>query len=126
MAGSLLSQLFETNGGYMRYIEGIEDLDLEAALDSQNAEKEEIKFNLRQVGDYTAIEVVLLQVPSLLGNQTWVEFRQAQATAGGTSFSGLGNIYEPDELIVIAKMALLAWEQMLRLNANNDNLEQAG
>ena len=99
-------------------IEEVQNVDIETALDNTLYYRpKNVKYKLRQrVGDYVALEIVLLHFPGAI-REAWVEVRHTNATAGGTVFHELGQLDSPDELLVLAKMALLAWEQMVNLKA---------
>ena len=97
--------------------------EIEAFLDKRMPEN--VKYKLRQRGEFAVVDVYLRQAAQF---PHWItaEFRRAFGTMGDPQLEAFTLIHEPDELVRIASMALCAWDRMVRLKAAAARLEQAG
>src|ERR1700746_1084053 len=80
----------------------------------------DVKYRLRQDGRFSRLEVVVWQHPNVKNDNT-VEFAHAILAPGIVHLERFGCIGDAEELVTIARMALLAAEQLARLNAGSAN-----
>ena len=87
--------------------------------------QDDVKYQLRRrVGD-TVLDVLVRQHKDLTGSIS-VDFTRAWPTMDNPAIEVFSMIAAPDELVLIARMALDAWEHMMSLEEAKAELEQAG
>lgn len=98
-----------------------DDMDeIEAAMDQAT---KHVKFKLRQRLSWSIVDVVVEQHPNTPDDIT-ARITRARWTMDNPEFVDFRVIHDPDELVAIARLALQAREEMLRLKAANPHPEQ--
>jgi hypothetical protein len=105
--------------------ENMDDLDEVESILDEDGKYDNAKYKLRQRLEWSVIDVVVDEHPNIPGHVD-VIFRRGYLTMENPQFDGFSYIKNPEELLAIAKMALLAREHFLRLEAAGRKLEQAG
>ena len=97
--------------------------EIENQLD-EDGRYENAKYKLRQRFESAVIEVVVTEHPNIPGDVLAI-FRRGRLTMDNPEYTWIDCVYDPDELVAIAKMALFARDHLLNLSANR-KLEHAG
>lgn len=91
--------------------------EMEDILNEEGEQRDyNVKFKLRKTLEWSVVEMVVTEHPNLLGDAE-AAIRRVRATVENPEFEGIACIANPEELIAIARMALIARERLLELQA---------